>query len=267
MPSRDPVLPLRTVIVDDEPLARDCIRLALGRHPGVEVVAECADGAAAVSAIRQETPDLVFLDVQMPGLDGFGVLQALGPERMPAVVFVTAYDAHAIRAFELHAADYLLKPFDDARFSEALRHVRRQIGRARDSELAQRLVALLGEVKGAGPAEPPAPRAHATRILVRHGDRLEFLPLESVDWIEAAGNYVRLHAGPREEQVRITLAGLVGQLDPATFVRIHRSTVVNVRRIRSVHPWFGGDYTATLSDGRELRVSRYYRDALLQTVS
>lgn len=267
MPSRDPLPPLRTVVVDDEPLARDCVRLALGRHPDIEVVAECADGAAAVSAIRREMPDLVFLDVQMPGLDGFGVIQMLGPERMPPTVFVTAYDAHAIRAFELHAADYLLKPFDDARFSEALRHVRRQIGRSRDSELARRLVALLGEVRSESPAHPPGPRSHATRILVPQGDRLEFLPLESVDWIEAAGNYVRLHAGPREEQVRITLTGLVEQLDPATFVRIHRSTVVNVRRIRSVHPWFGGDYTATLSDGRELRVSRYYRDALLKTVS
>jgi two-component system LytT family response regulator len=141
--------------------------------------------------------DLVFLDVQMPGLDGFGVVEALGPERMPPTVFVTAYDAHAIRAFEL----------------------------------------------------------------------LEFLPLETVDWIEAAGNYVRLHAGTRAELVRITLRGLLDQLDPTAFVRIHRSIVVNVGRIRSVHPWFGGDYTATLSDGRELRVSRHYRDALLKTVS
>jgi two-component system LytT family response regulator len=180
---------------------------------------------------------------------------------------VTAYDAHAIRAFEMHAADYLLKPFDDTRFGEALRHVRRRIGQARDSDLARRLVALLGEVKSDHPAEPPPAPTYASRILVRQGDRLEFLPLDSVDWIEAAGNYVRLHAGPREEQVRITLAGLLEQLDPSVFVRIHRSIVVNVSRIHSVHPWFGGDYTATLGDGRELRVSRHYRDALLKTVS
>jgi two-component system LytT family response regulator len=266
MPTPERERTFRTLIVDDEPLARDCIRLALRREEDIEVVAECGDGRAAVSAIRQWSPDLVFLDIQMPGLDGFGVVEAVGAARMPPVVFVTAYDAHALRAFRLHATDYLLKPFDDARFAEALSHARRQMRQARDSALARRLVALLEDVRSA--KEPPPPRqAYATRILVRQGDRLEFLPVDTVDWIETAGNYVRLHAGERVEAVRTTLAGLLEQLDPAVFVRIHRSMVVNVTRVRALHPWYGGDYTATLTDGRELRVSRHFRDALLKTVS
>jgi two-component system LytT family response regulator len=257
---------LRVLIVDDEPLARDCVRLALGREHDIDVVGECGNGRAAVSAIRRQAPDLVFLDVQMPGLDGFGVIEAIGPERMPAIVFVTAYDAHAIRAFRLHATDYLLKPFDDVRFREAVTYARRAMRQARESELARQLVALLGDVRRPADAAP-AGRAYATRVLVRQGDRLEFLPTETVDWIEAAGNYVRLHASSRVELVRTTLAALLEQLDPAVFVRIHRSTVVNLTRVRAMHPWYGGDYTATLADGQELRVSRHYRDALLKTVS
>ena len=257
---------IRALIVDDEPLARDCVRLALRRETDVEVVAECGDGPAAVVAIRQWSPDLVFLDVQMPGLDGFGVVEAIGPERMPAVVFVTAYDAHAVEAFRLHAADYLLKPFDDTRFAEALAHVRRHLRQVRDSALARQLVGLLDDVRSTRAPVSPA-RAYATRVLVRQGERLEFLPMDAVDWIETAGNYVRLHAGGRVESVRTTLAALVDQLDPAVFVRIHRTTVVNVTRVRSLHAWYGGDYTATLTDGRELRVSRHYRDVLLRTVS
>jgi two-component system LytT family response regulator len=257
---------IRALIVDDEPLARDCVRLALGREADIEVVGECGDGRSAVSAIRQWSPDLIFLDVQMPGLDGFGVVEAIGPERMPQVVFVTAYDAHAIRAFRLHATDYLLKPFDDVRFGEAVAHARRRMREARESAVARRLVALLDDVRS-GNVTPPPRQPYASRVMVRQGERLEFLPLDTVDWIETAGNYVRLHAGTRTEVVRTTLAGLLEQLDPAVFVRIHRSVVVNVTRVRAVHPWYGGDYTATLTDGRELRVSRHYRDALLRPVS
>lgn len=266
MPTPEPDRAIRALIVDDEPLARDCVRLALGREADVEVVGECGDGRAAVSAIRQRSPDLVFLDVQMPGLDGFGVVEAIGPARMPAVVFVTAYDAHAIRAFQVHATDYLLKPFDDVRFGEAVAHARRRMREARESAMGRRLTALLDDVRSAK-EPPPSRQPYATRVLVRQGERLEFLPLDTVDWIETAGNYVRLHAGTRAEVVRTTLAGLLEQLDPAVFVRIHRSVVVNVTRVRAVHPWYGGDYTATLTDGRELRVSRHYRDALLRPVS
>jgi two-component system LytT family response regulator len=258
---------VRVVIADDEPLARDCIRLALRDEPGIEILAECADGAEAVAAIRELAPDLVFLDVQMPTLDGFGVVETIGPERMPPVVFVTAYDAHALRAFALHAVDYVLKPFDDRRFGDTLAHARLQLRRERESELGRRLAALLrefGPTQGR-PAEP-AP-AYATRMLVRRGDRMKFVPTDDVDWFESAGNYVRLHTGGDTELVRGTLAGLAVQLDPTRFVRIHRSTIVNVSRIREVQPWFGGDYTATLVDGTELRVSRHYRDALLKPVS
>jgi two-component system LytT family response regulator len=266
MPSPETESPIRTLIVDDEPLARDCVRLALGQQTGIELVGVCGVGASAVEAIRRAAPDLVFLDVQMPGLDGFGVVEQVGPHRMPPVVFVTAYDTHALRAFTLHALDYLLKPFDDRRFAETLAHARRHLQQARESELGRRLVALLGELRPAQ-ASPASPaRGYATRILVRQEERLEFLPVESVDWVEAAGNYVRVHAGNRSELVRTTLAGLLEQLDPAVFVRIHRSAVVNVTRVRAIHPWYGGDYMATLADGQELRVSRNYRDTLLRTV-
>ena len=258
--------PVRALIVDDEPLARDCVRLALTRDADVEVVAECGDGRGAIAAIDELRPDLVFLDVHMPSLDGFGVVEAIGAEHMPPVVFVTAYDVHALRAFRVHALDFLLKPFDDRQFADTMRHVRSHLDRLRDSDLTRRLAALLTE-RAAATGQAPAPRTFATRILVRHDDRLEFLPVESVDWVEAAGNYVRVHSGERAELVRIPLAHLLEQLDPAVFARIHRSTVVNVGRVRALHPWYGGDYTAVLADGRQLRVSRHYRDHLLRTVS
>lgn len=255
--------PLRVCIVDDEPLARDCVRLALEGHDGVEIAAECGDGEEAAAAIMAQSPDLVFLDVQMPGVDGFGVIERVGAERMPPVVFVTAYDVHAVRAFRVHALDFLLKPFDDGQFADAMARARAHLDRLCDGDLGRRLSALLD---ARGDARAPA-RGYATRILARHGDRLEFVPVDTVDWLEAAGNYVRVHAGARAELVRIPLARLVEHLDPSVFVRIHRSAVVNVRRVRALHPWYGGDYTAVLEDGRQLRVSRYYREALLQTVS
>jgi two-component system, LytTR family, response regulator len=246
--------PIRVAIVDDEPLARDCVRLALEPDPDFLVVAQCGDGRAAVDAIHRHRPDLVFLDVQMPGVDGFDVIEAVGPERMPAIVFVTAFDAYAVRAFDAHALDYLLKPFDDQRFAETRRRARELLRASRAGETERRLAALL------------AGRSYASRLLVRNDDRLEFLPVAEVDWFEAAGNYVRAHAGQRSEQIRITLAGLLERLDPNVFARIHRSVIVNLGRVRAMHPWYGGDYTAVLADGRELRVSRFYRAALLRTV-
>ena len=266
---------LRVLIADDEPLARDCIRLALAGEPDIEIVAECTGGVDAVEAIGRLAPDLVFLDVQMPGLDGFGVVERIGAERMPPVVFVTAYDEHALRAFALHAMDYVLKPFDDHRFHETLRHARRQLRLARESELGRRLAAVMGEFAGktgetgetgrtgGGVAGP----SYATRVLVRHGDRSRFIATDEIDWFEAAGNYVRVYVGGRMELLRATITGLMGQLDPAKFARIHRGTIVNLSRVREVHPWFGGDYVATLVDGRELRVSRTFRDGLLRPLS
>jgi two-component system, LytTR family, response regulator len=258
--------PLRALIVDDEPLARDCVRIALAKEPGIEVVAECADGGEAVDAIARLAPDLVFLDVQMPGLDGFGVVEAVGTDRMPAVVFVTAFDEHALRAFEVHAADYVLKPFDDARFGDAVRHARRSV-RPGD-EVRRTLDALLREVRGGGEASFGGGGGRpVTRLMVQSGERIRFVRVADVDWFEAAGNYVRIHAGKETHLIRASLSGLASQLDSSSFVRIHRSTVVNVERIREVQPWFGGDYLAILEDGRQLKVSRSYREALLRPMA
>jgi two-component system, LytTR family, response regulator len=256
----DPNRPLRAVIVDDEPLARDAVRLALEREGDVAIVAECGDGEAAVRAIQTHEPDLVFLDVQMPGLDGFGVIERIGVDRMPGVVFVTAYDEHALRAFEVHALDYVLKPFDDARFGDVLAHARSRLGRERDGEAARALAALLRH--GAGAA---GPAGYARRIMVEQDERLRFVPVEAIDYLEADGNYVRIRAGPEEHRIRATLTGLQERLDPHQFIRIHRSTVVNVTRVREIQPWFGGDYVAILQGGAKLRVSRRYRDGLLRT--
>jgi two-component system LytT family response regulator len=252
---------IRAVIADDEPLARDCVRVALEKELDVHVVAECADGYEAVEAIRALQPDLVFLDVQMPGLDGFGVIEHIGADAMPDVIFVTAFDEHALRAFEIHALDYVLKPFDDARFHEAVQHARRRLQLAREDEFSQRLRSLLqGTGRGARPAVP-----YANRLMVRERDRMRFLRVPEIDWIEAHGNYVRLYQGARSHLIRATLSGLLERLDPSVFVRIHRSIVVNLDRVAEVQPWTGGDFIAVLSDGKKLRVSRNYKDALLQS--
>lgn len=247
---------LRVIIVDDEPLARDCVRLALQNEPGVEVVAECRDGESAVTAIRAQAPDLVFLDVQMPGLDGFDVIAEVGPEAMPAVIFVTAYDDHALRAFEVHALDYLLKPFDDARFAAAWGHAREQLAEGSSRRLAGALRQLLEEQESG--------RERATRLMVRSQGRIRLVRVEDVDWFEGTGNYVRLHVGDTTHLIRASLGGLEARLDPTRFMRIHRSTIVNLDRIREIQPWGGGAYVAILRDGQRLRVSRGYREALLR---
>jgi two-component system, LytTR family, response regulator len=267
-PVSAPDRPLRIVTVDDEPLARDCIRLALRGEPACEIVAECPDGERAVEAIEREAPDLVFLDVQMPGMDGFGVIERIGAERMPPVIFVTAYEEHALRAFQVHALDYLLKPFGDARFREALGHARRRIHAEHDGQLGRRLHALLRDVHGgahSAPSPAPAPASpYATWLTVSAQNRTQFVRVDEVDWMEADGKYVRLHAGARAHLIRSTLAAVAERLDPSHFVRIHRSTVVNVARIREVQPWMGGDHLAILHDGTQLRVSRTFRGALLR---
>ena len=251
---------VRALIVDDEPLARDCVRLALV-DADVTVVGECGDGESAVEAIARLAPDLVFLDVQMPGLDGFDVVDRVGPERMPAVIFVTAYDEHALRAFEVHALDYVLKPFDDRRLRRALAHARRFLDRDGET-LARRLDAVLAAHRERR-ASDAAPRP-VTRFTVREDDRVRFVSAADVDWFEAAGNKVVLHVGDRTYAIRATMRSVLEALDPARFTRIHRSTIVNVDRIHEVQPWFGGDYVAILRDGRKLRVSRNYREDLLR---
>ncbi len=257
--------PLRALVIDDEPLARDCVRLALEEEDGIEVVAECHDGSAAVEAIRRHDPDLVFLDVQMPGLSGFEVIERIGADQMPAVIFITAYEEHALRAFEVHAADYLLKPFEDQRVREAIRHAKRQLLARREGELGRRLAALLSEFRGLTDSadDSAANQGMLNRIAVRTADRITFVSSSDVDWFEASGNNVRLHVGRDTYEIRSTMRRLVESLDPELFIRIHRSAIVNVQRVKEVQPWVGGDYLAILKDGQQLKVSRNYRRRLL----
>ncbi len=243
---------LRVLIVDDEPLAREGVRLHLEAEADIVVVGECGDGGAAVDAIQELAPDLVFLDIQMPGLDGFRVIEEIGIERMPSVVFVTAYDEFALRAFEAHALDYLLKPFDEERFRRTLERVRVQIrGRSR-RKLEERLVSLLHT------RNQVAPRLE--RLVVRSNGRILILRVDDIDWIEAAANYVRLHVGGRTYLMRETMVGIETKLDAEQFIRVHRSTIVRVDRIRELEPLFQGDYLIVLQDGSRITSSRGYRN-------
>lgn len=246
----------RVLIVDDEPLARDSIRLVLETLDRVEIIGQATNAAEAVEAILAAAPDIVLLDVHMPDADGFHVIDAVGADAMPVVVFVTAFDSHAIRAFNVHAIDYVLKPFDDTRLIEAVDRAIRWL-HADGDRADDRLERMVRDVRSGA-------QAYATRIMVREGDRIRFAHVDGIDFIEAANNDVVLHIGDREHRIRSTLKSLVGQLDPTRFVRIHRSTIINLDRVREVQPWFGGDYIAILEDGRKLKVSRTYREALLR---
>jgi two-component system LytT family response regulator len=248
---------IRVLIVDDEPLARDCIRLALKDATDFQVVGEASDGASAVEAIRRLQPELVFLDVQMPGMDGFAVIEEVGPAAMPDVIFVTAYDQHAIRAFEVHALDYMLKPFDDDRFRESLRHARARVRESRGHALADQLEALLRD-------RTREKEARVRRLMIRDRQRIRSVAVKDVDYFVAEGNYIRLHVGTQSYLVRMTLGRLEQHLDSTQFVRIHRSTIVNLDRVTEIQPWSAGDYVAVLHDQRTLKVSRHYRDALLK---
>ena len=245
---------IRALVVDDEPLARERVLTLLQQETDVEVVGECSDGGQAVSAIQQHSPDLVFLDVQMPGCDGFEVIQNIGIDRMPMVIFVTAYDQYALRAFEVHALDYLLKPFGKERFRETLKHAREELERQRAGDLGRRLLALVNDVK----PEPP----RVDRLVVKSGGRVFFLRTEEIDWIEAAGNYVRLHLGSENHLFRETMNRMESRLDTRRFARIHRSRIVNTERIKELQPWFNGDYVVILRDGTRLTLSRGYRERL-----
>jgi two-component system LytT family response regulator len=245
---------IRTLIVEDEPLMRERLRGLLAEEPDVVRVGECANGPEAVAALEADPPDLVFLDVQMPGLNGFEVIEAVGVERMPATIFVTAYDRYALRAFEVHALDFLLKPFNRERFRQALDRARARLRGGQDAEVQELLRALLADVR----TEARAPR----RLVVKSDSRIALVKPEDIDWVEAAGNYVRLHVGKDEHLLRGTMEGIEGQLPPRQFVRIHRSTIVNVERIRSLEPGFHGDYVVALHDGTELPLSRTYRSRL-----
>lgn len=248
---------IRALIVDDEPIARTGVRRELERDPEVEVAGECTNGRDAVSFIRGRAPDLVFLDLQMPELDGFGVVEQVGVERMPVVVFVTAFDEFALKAFELHALDYVLKPFNGERFQKALGRAKAQARRAGAGGLDERLLALLRDARRAPEREP-----YLERVVVKSGGRIFFLSVAEIDWIEAADNYVRLHAGRESHLVQGGLGKLESRLDPKLFLRVHRSSIVNVTRIKELHPLFHGEYAIKLAGGQELTSSRGYRDRL-----
>jgi two-component system LytT family response regulator len=254
---------LRVLIADDEPLARQRLRRLLRREAEVEIVAECGDGPGTVSALLANAPDLLLLDVQMPELDGFAVLRAIPPDRIPVTIFVTAYDRYALQAFEARALDYLLKPFTESRFRAAFERARAAVlgpepgERARVLSLLEQLRLEQRELRAlVGSTEQPL----ADRLLVREEGRVRVIAAADVDWIEAARNNVRLHAGSAVHVLREPLAALEGRLDPRHFVRIHRSTLVNLERVMEILPWFSGDGMVVLRDGTRLRVSRSFRE-------
>ena len=249
---------IRVLIVDDEPLARDRVRSLLQGLPDIECLGECADGVSAVAAIRKDAPDIVLLDVQMPELDGFGVISQLSGGKMPAVIFVTAYDRFALKAFEVHAVDYLLKPFDKDRFITALSRAIDQVKRQQAGELNQRLTAFLSDVR-----PEPKPK-QMDRIAVKSSGRVVFVKVDDIDWVEAADNYVSLHVGADSHLHRETMSSLEGQLPSDKFMRISRSTIVNVDRIKELQPLFHGEYTVILRTGAKLTLSRSYREKLDQ---
>ena len=243
---------LRIIIVDDEPLARERVRTFLADEPDVEVVAECADGAEAVNRVEELHPDVMFLDVQMPRLNGFEVLEAIGPDAMPVVVFTTAHDDHAIRAFEVSAVDYLLKPFKQPRFRKALDRARTQLQAAKGSATGPQLNTLLSqwrEMAGGGP-----------RVLVKSPDRILFLKPEEIDHIEACGNYVVLHTGKEKHIVRETMMAMEARLGSSGFMRINRSVILNLSRIKELQPIAAGEYVVILKTGARLNMTCSLRD-------
>lgn len=242
------------MVVDDEPLAREKIREMAKDDPDVEIVGECANGEEAVRLIHELAPDLLLLDVEMPEADGFHVIEQLTPSQVPLVIFVTAYDRYAVRAFEVHAFDYLLKPFDRERFSAALGRAKEQIRRERNGGLDSRILALLEQLQG----EPK----YLERLVVKNAGRVFFLETSDIEWVEAEGNYVSIHTPSKTHLLRETISNLEARLDPRRFVRIHRSTLVNVTRIQELQPWTHGDYYVILRDGTRLTASRNYRDNL-----
>ena len=245
-------MPIRVLIVDDEPLARERIRSLLQNEPELEIVGECANGTDALATLKRLSPDLLFLDVQMPGMDGFEVLRSLDRDHLPLVIFVTAFDQHALKAFELHALDYLLKPFKQARFKETLQRARDILEGQKAGAVSKNLLALLSQVK--------PEREHLSRIPVKNGDRVVFVKTSQIDYVESAGNYVVLHAGKENHVVRDTLTALEEKLDPKQFLRINRSTLVNVDQIKELQPLFKGEHAVLLHDGKQLTMTRGVRE-------
>jgi len=253
---------IKTLIVDDEPLARRNLRVLLERDQQIEVLDECRNGREAVKAIKNLSPDLIFLDIQMPEMDGFDVLAHVGPEQIQAIIFVTAFDQYALKAFDVHALDYLLKPFDDERFERALELAKSQIAAREINKLSKRLFALLEERESERKGAITEQESYLTRLMIKASNRMVLLKVADIDFIEADGNYAKLHVGRKAHLLREKMHDLEGRLDPAKFVRIHRSVIVNLDRIKEMQPHFNGDYVVILEDGTQLRLSRTRREHL-----
>jgi two-component system LytT family response regulator len=247
---------IKVLIADDEVLARKFIHRMLKPDPEVEIVAECNNGAEAVAMIRKEKPDLVFLDVQMPEMNGFAVLDAVKLDHLPEIIFTTAYEAYAIRAFELHALDYLLKPFDQVRFKAALRYAKERFHSDQDAAKRVQIGTLLESIQ--------AQQQYFDRIIVRADGRITFLHVREIDWLEADDKYVHLHTGKGTRMVRQTLTAIEGQLDPKKFLRVHRSAMVNIEKIKELQPLFNGEHSLVLENGTRLTLSRKYKDKLFE---
>lgn len=259
---------MRVILADDEPLARQRLRRLLANEAEIDIIGECHDGPSTLDAVLRLHPDLLLLDIQLPELDGFGVLAGIPAEQIPLVIFVTAYDQHALRAFEVRALDYLVKPFDAPRLHAAIERARRELNGAaaqgeqtRLSALVEHLATEQRELEKA--LLKPGDR-YLQRVMLRSQGRVFFIRTADIDWIEAAGNYVRLHAGRESHLLRVTMNAIEQRLDPEHFLRIHRSTIVNIDRVRELHPWPSGEYTVVLRDGARLKLSRGFRERLAE---
>ena len=242
---------IRALIVDDEPLARRGLLRLLQNDPDIEFVGECGDGGGAVSAILDKKPDLVLLDVQMPEMDGFEVVRRIGPERMPALIFVTAHDRYAVRAFEANAVDYLLKPVGNARFAKTLARAKERIAERSQRDTASRIISTLAQLQ--------QHNSYMEHLAVPKNGRILLVKAKEIDWIEANGNYARLHVGAGTYEIRETLSTLEQDLNPREFLRIHRSTIVNISFIKEIQPWFHGHHLVLLQNGLKVRMSRYQK--------
>jgi two-component system LytT family response regulator len=254
---------IRVLIVDDEPLARRTLRDLLNEDQDVEIIGECSDGLEALDFIQQQPPDLLFLDIQMPGLNGFETLARTEPDRIPAIIFVTAYDQYALQAFEVHALDYLLKPFDDQRFAEAMRQAKGHIELREINKISRSLLNLLGEHAG-GETATPGRKIFLTRFMIKAEGRVIFVKTTDVDWIAADDYFIKLHVRGRSHLLRMSMNELEEKLDPKAFLRIHRSTIVNFDAVRELQQTPSGEYVVVLKNGTELKLSRARRERLEQ---
>ena len=250
---------IRTILVDDEPLARNKLKLFLADEPDFEIVRECSNGRDAIAALQRHRADVLFLDIQMPEVDGFGVVEAVSPEFLPFVVFVTAHDAFALKAFEVHALDYLLKPFDRGRLKQTLVQIRKALQHTAIERQHLQILSLLNDIK--------AHEKRPDRLLLRSEGRVYFVNVPEIDWVEAEGNYLRLHVGNESHLMRQTMNLLERQLSPSKFIRIHRSTIVNIDKVKELRPWFQGEYLAILHGGKKLNVGKSYRKNLNEALA